>query len=154
QRGSTLEPYELLVLIRSHLEMVEQRRIEFPRPAAFDASQRLSCDVVDDVWVLTRLLRHQTKTRECGVEVRIHARGAPRFALAFGTIAPLRICLGRTHREIRENDAAEMLAEARAGLEHDETAEAMSDHERSRSELRCVAHRPHLFGEQRAGIAF
>src|SRR5215831_14071314 len=134
--------------------MIEQRRIELPSPTAFDASQRLTRDVFDDVRVLARLFGNQAKSCERTVEVGIHTRRTRHLALAFGTPAPLRVLLRRAHREIHEDDSAEMFAVRGAGFEYDESAEAVTDDERPRAELRCFAHAPHFFGELRARVRF
>ncbi len=107
QRGATAQTGEFVGLVHAHLEVIEQRRIELPGPAAFDGPQRLARDVVDHVRVLTGLLRDQPEPAERSVDVRVDARRTSALAFAFGASTPFGVILGRAHGEVRKDDAAE-----------------------------------------------
>ncbi len=120
--------------------LVEDVRVELPRPPAFDWSQRGVRDVFHDVRQRRRLVGHSVKVRQSLLDGRVSAQRTERLPDA----RRLHLGVRLAHPGVEEHEPCELVAVLGGGRDPDPAAHAVRDHDRWHRDARMDRHRDEL----------
>ena len=145
---------ELITLVGAHFQVVEQRRVELPDPAALHLPDAPAHHVPKHARIDVGLLRNEAEAARNGLPVGVNPGLAARLdVIAHGPHAPLQVRFRWADRKVQKDDAAERIAVPVPGFEGHEAAETVADDEWLRAQVGSLAYRPNFIGQQPPAVA-
>ena len=154
QSGRATKGLKLIRLIDTHLKIIKQCWIKFPRPTAVYRPQRFLSKECQYFRISIGLFGYQSIPPKGNVTIFINPGGSCGASTLGALITPLYILRSRRHCKIGEYHTSKLVPVMMSRLKTNKSAKTVRHHDRFFSELCIPANGHDLLGKRLARIRF